>query len=329
MIKSLFDPSLAFHADMLDDLERTRIAQENRLRQLTRTEPDKDGEERGFGLSKEHPEVLVLAEMVTQLKILEEQAVKSLQKKLKANPLHAWIKTQRGLGDKQVARLLAAIGDPYINVQKDAARGLYSLWAYCGFHVLLVGHIDDDTQSGTAGELKVASTSYFDPKEPGSGVAPRRKRGQRANWSMKAKMRAYLIAESCIKQRDAECKEGHIEDCRCSPYRIVYDNRRTHTAVTHPEWTDGHSHNDAMRIAAKEILRGLWTAAREWHIKNDPETETVLTGAGAERAAEILVRRGKAVVKEEEPTPLVHAMQPPVIVEVAKPTAGKKYAVEA
>jgi hypothetical protein len=65
-------------------------------------------------------------------------------------------------------------------------------------------------------------------------------------------MRAHLCAESCIKQRH-------------SPYRTVYDDRRVHTALTHPEWTDGHSHNDGLRIVAKEILKDLWRAARDVH----------------------------------------------------------------
>lgn len=44
-------------------------------------------------------------------------------------------------------------------------------------------------------------------------------------------------------------------------YRHTYDQRRAHTAITHPEWTAGHSHNDALRIVGKEILRDLWTVA--------------------------------------------------------------------
>jgi len=56
-----------------------------------------------------------------------------------------------------------------------------------------------------------------------------------------------------------------VPACACSPYRVVYDTRRAHTAVTHPEWTDGHSHNDALRIAAKEVLKDLWRAARDYH----------------------------------------------------------------
>ena len=92
-------------------------------------------------------------------------------------------------------------------------------------------------------------------------------------------MRAYLIAESCIKQLDSQCRGGQLvrDDlmvpaapaCTCSPYRVVYDRRRAHTAVSHPEWTDGHSHNDGLRVASKEILKDLWRAARDWHLAQE------------------------------------------------------------
>jgi hypothetical protein len=44
-------------------------------------------------------------------------------------------------------------------------------------------------------------------------------------------------------------------------YRYLYEARRAHTAGTHPEWTLGHSHNDALRIVGKRILADLWEAA--------------------------------------------------------------------
>lgn len=53
----LVDPILVLLADVLDDAERTRIANENRLRQLTRDVEDSDGEMRGFGLPLTEPSV--------------------------------------------------------------------------------------------------------------------------------------------------------------------------------------------------------------------------------------------------------------------------------
>jgi len=104
---------------------------------------------------------------------------------------------------------------------------------------------------------------------PAVGVAARRRKGQRANWSTVAKMRAYLIDESCMKQRR-------------SPYRDLYDQRKAATEARRHQvpctqcdgkgsvaigtpWRDGHRHADALRIVAKAILRDLWLAARDVH----------------------------------------------------------------
>lgn len=82
------------------------------------------------------------------------------------------------------------------------------------------------------------------------GSAPKHKRGQQSNWDTKLKTRAYLMAECCMKNRR-------------SPFRKAYDDRREHTKMTHPEWTDGHSHSDAMRITSKAILKAMWLESRK------------------------------------------------------------------
>jgi len=213
----LADPFLALAADVLDDAERTHIANANRLRQLTRSATDKDGEERGFGLDESHPDVARLAALVGLLAKVEHDATLNLQRHMRRHPLGPWCKAQHGIGEKQAARLLAAIGDPYWNTLYDRPRTVSELWAYCGY-------------------------------KPGQ----KRQKGVKSNWSAAAKMRAYLIAEKVMML-------GH------PVYRPLYDARRDHTALTNPEWTKGHSHNDALRIVAKEILADLWREAKRIH----------------------------------------------------------------
>jgi hypothetical protein len=60
-------------------------------------------------------------------------------------------------------------------------------------------------------------------------------------------MRAFLIAESCIKRMD-------------SPYRPVYDAARASWADR--DVKDGHKHNHALRLTAKAILKDLFVEAR-------------------------------------------------------------------
>src|SRR5699024_1414155 len=77
----LRDPVLGLLADVLDDLEKVRIANENRVRQLTRTEEDSDGEERGFGLTLDNPMVRKLVTSVEALAQAEKDATANLDRK--------------------------------------------------------------------------------------------------------------------------------------------------------------------------------------------------------------------------------------------------------
>lgn len=236
---------LTILSDALDDLERTRIANENRLRQLTRTEADSDGGERGFGLPIDHPQVARLADIVDSMVKLEKEATVNLQKTMKTHPLGPWVARTKGVGEKQGARLISVIRDPYWNDLYDRPRLVSELWAYCGLHVL------KDPQTNV-------------------GVAPARQRGVKANWSQDAKMRVYLVAASCIKQSS-------------SPYRPIYDEARlkyenqVHQAPCKrcgpsgkpaqpgSELSKGHQHARAMRLVMKEILRDLWTESKSLH----------------------------------------------------------------
>jgi hypothetical protein len=275
----LADPLLALAADVLDDLEKVRIANENRLRQLTRTGLDADGLERGFGLDGSHPDVARLAALVGMLAEAEHKATLNLQRVMRKHPLGPWVKATTGIGEKQGARLIAAIGDPYWNTLHNRPRTVSELWAYTGYHVIKTpasGHRPGDTHPAAAagGELSGSDPGQgtADIHGADAGVAPKRQRGQRANWSATAKMRAYLAAESCMKHRG-------------SPYRAVYDAARVKYAeAVHDSecarcgprnapakpgspLSEGHKNARALRAVAKEILRDLWREARALHIR--------------------------------------------------------------
>lgn len=231
----LFDPLLSLNADVVDDLERTRIANENRLRQMTRTGEDKDGEERGFGLDQSNPHVARLTLIVEQMGQMEHQAVLNLQRAMREHPLGPWVKAQRGIGEKQAARLLAAIGDPYWNTLHDRPRTVSELWAYCGMDVR-------------------------------SGQGPRRRKGQTCNWSQDARMRVRMISESIVKaggpyrevydtRKDATEGRVHVAECpQCVGSSKPGD-----------PWRDGHRHADALRVVSKTILKDLWIEAKRLH----------------------------------------------------------------
>lgn len=46
-------------------------------------------------------------------------------------------------------------------------------------------------------------------------------------------------------------------------YGAIYQTRREHTAATHPDWSKGHSDNDARRYITKRLLKDIWRAWRD------------------------------------------------------------------
>lgn len=274
----LAESLLAIYADSLDDLEASRIAMANRLRALEQVKGMADT-----------PEASRMRGIVDGLADLEHQIELDLKRAVRQHPLGAWIKGTVGVGEKQGARLLAAIGDPSWHSRDERPRTVSELWAYCGLHVLHSGQIGNVTHRVPAG---VDSFSGSDPVTPGAqervrsadpsdpagqgtpghqsanagGVAPSRRRGQRANWNATAKMRVFLVAESCVKQRT-------------SPYRSVYETGRLkYAAALHNRpcprcgpagrpaqpgspLSLGHQHARALRLVMKAILKDLWREA--------------------------------------------------------------------
>jgi hypothetical protein len=207
---------LLFCAEFLDDTERVRIATENRLRAMS---------EAGVDATPYEDQLIAFIK-------LEHEAILALQRVMRRHPLGPWVKATKGVGEKQGARLLAAIGDiTYNHAAGRPRRGPAELWAYCGYSV-----VAGDQDSGAAHAVTVP------------GVAVKRRKGIRSNWNTTAKMRAFLVAESCIK-------------CMDSPYRAVYDKARASWADR--DIKDGHKHNHALRLTAKAILKDLFLAARE------------------------------------------------------------------
>lgn len=106
------------------------------------------------------------------------------------------------------------------------------------------------------------------------GLCPGRgpKKGENHKYSRRLKAHAIKrLAEPCMKQK-------------ASPYRAVYDDRRARTAETRPDWTNGHSHNDALRITAKAILLDIWRVShglppRVGHFRIDTQGRRAAPGA--------------------------------------------------
>ena len=262
---SLADPTLALAADVLDDLETVRIANENRLRQLTRSGEDEDGEERGFGLDETHPDVAKLSALVQMLADAEHQGVLNLNRTLRRHPLGPWVKAQKGVGEKTAARLLAVVGDPYINPQTGQPRTVSQLWAYCGH--------------GDPARVKFRGMSQDDLFRLGSPLAKKRtwliatailKAGggeEKATRRTETIVGAPSLALTYYARKRATEGREHATECkRCGP--------SGKPAQPGSPWSDAHRHADALRIVGKEFLRQLWLESKRIHESTDQSKES-------------------------------------------------------
>jgi hypothetical protein len=246
----LVDYTLQMCADVVDDLEKIKIANENRLRTLTTPR-----DQHGHGMSLDHPDVKRLADIVAALSAAEHQAVLNLQRSMRKHPLGPFVKNSKGIGEKQAARLLASIRDPYWNDLHNRPRKLRELYRFCGMDV-------------------VNTSAHYRPdgqKPCGAGVAPSKQRGEKVHWSPDARMRLWLIASKCVMV-------GHG-----GPYRAVYDAGRTkysdavHSteckrcgpkgkpALEGSPLSAAHQHARAIRLICKAILSDLWHESKRIH----------------------------------------------------------------
>lgn len=84
------------------------------------------------------------------------------------------------------------------------------------------------------------------------GQAPKKVRGEKLHYSPQGRVLCHQLGDAIVKVGG----DG--------PYRAAYDTKKAHYQETHPEWTDGHRHNAAMRYAVKELLKDMWNAWREY-----------------------------------------------------------------
>lgn len=218
------EPNLVGHyADIVDDLEKVRIANENRLRAFV--------QDHGFGV--DNPGVANLAELVVSLKAAEDRAIKMLEKSMKAHPLGAWVARTKGLGLKQAGRMLAAIGDPYWHDLYDRPRTKAELRSLCGWG-------DARQQRRQRG---VKANWNADAKKRVWCIAERMVKGGH-----------YRPVYDATREHYADAV--HTEPCpRCGP--------AGKPALPGSPLSKGHQHARALRAVSKAILNDLYDEAKK------------------------------------------------------------------
>jgi hypothetical protein len=276
----LFYGMLGVFAAQVDDLENMRIASAHRYRTLATEAEDKDGVARGLHLGVDHPASVRLRTIVGGMEDLEKASIKNLEHLMKNSEWWPWLQRATGVGAKQLARLLAAIGDPYWHAVHERPRKVGELWAYCGYHAVPVGEdgkvLPRDQTSGdghihseTPGRIAVPGSDFYQ-------AAPRRQRGIQANWSEDARKRAWLIAMSCVKQKAGTRYRDVYDDTRAKYEEAVHRvpcvrcGPSGKPAEVGSELSPGHQHGRAVRAVAKKVLQDLWVEARRLHGDEDP-----------------------------------------------------------
>jgi hypothetical protein len=173
---------LTIAADQVDDVERLRIATENRLRSLIEAVEipsagiviDKAG--------KGTPEATALEAQVEALRGAEMVAVRELRRAMRSHPLGEWCQEVHGVGEKSLARLLGVIGDPAHRFDPETGelkeRSVSQLRSYCGY---------------------------------GDASKQKRKRGVQSSWNTDARKRLYIIADGLMKQRESPYRAVYDE----------------------------------------------------------------------------------------------------------------------
>lgn len=171
------------------------------------------------------PDLLVVRDTIEPMRQARATVEADMKRLVRTLPVHAWAKTVAGFGDLGVAVLLGEAGDLAGYPKKG------HLWKRLGLAPFQgKAYSTWRREGGLTAEDWVAA-----------GYSPRRR----------AEMFA-VIAEPLLRH----------QTMTAGPYRAIYDQRRAATAVTHPDWSKGHSHADAMRIMTKRLVRDAWVEYR-------------------------------------------------------------------
>jgi hypothetical protein len=180
----------------------------------------------------------------------EEGCKKELAKLGSRLPATDWWCAMRGLSPKQLAEIVGEAGD--LSIYPTCRQ----LWKRLGL-APYEGH---------------AYSNWRSKKELGGLKA---EQWVDAGYSGRRRSITYKIGCDILKaKRD--------DDPNRNPYLDVYEARRAHTAVTHPDWTKGHSHDDGMRIMVKALVKDLH---REWcRVVGSKEVLTAMVPAAPDPA---------------------------------------------
>lgn len=166
-----------------------------------------------------------------------EREMRKLSRQL---PAYQFVESIKGFGDIGFAVLVGECGDLSAYPKDPSKRGYDCLWKRLGLAPYEGKAYSTWRKAGglTAEEWTLA------------GYAPTRR----------AEIHACIADSMAKHQLESAEKSGTAFGKPKGPYGEVYVRRREHTLITHPDWTKGHSRDDALRVMTKAVVRDLWKA---------------------------------------------------------------------
>ena len=250
----LIEAQLGHYARLLWDIQKMRIAVGNRKKAILRD-----------GLSNDWTQ---LHNATLDIFFEQERAVeRMLQRLVKRHIMASWIDDCPGLAYGGFARIVGVTGSflRFPNVAK--------VWKYMGLHV--VDGIRPRRQRG----VKMLKTT---PEQEGTAFSPQ---GQ---------VIAHQLGDAIVKVARGKYREKYDERKAKTLARPRYGLSGCPMGQEHKtggitlscikqnadgKETSAHLHNDAMRIAVKELLKDMWV---EWHRRGQRQDEDQVSAATLE-----------------------------------------------
>jgi hypothetical protein len=160
---------------------------------------------------------------------------RALERAAKDLPVFPWIESIRGAGALGLATVIAEAGDlsNYATPPK--------LWKRLGF-APYDGHAGSTWKRPTWRPRTLSAEEWVE--NPFSGE----------RYALMAQIATWLVNAQLVGK--AKTASGKSE--ANGRYGEIYIKRRAVTEASHPDWTDGHRHKDALRVTMKAFLKALW-----------------------------------------------------------------------
>lgn len=177
---------------------------------------------------------------------------REMERIAEALKVHAWVETVRGFGTLGLASIIGEAGAPLEKFPTPS-----HLWSRLGY-----------APFGRDGEPRYAGSSWKRDTWHSGSKALSAEEWTDHPFSGERYAIIFAIGDSMFRaQIEGKAKSGTKFGKAKGPYGEAYVARRERLELTHPDWTPGHKHKDALRIMVKTLLRDLWV---EWQRAERP-----------------------------------------------------------